>query len=129
MPCVSELLVEDVRAAPRHTVGIGQAEGSPGPCHIAREARLRQAQRLGGELPAHFRLYFLLDTAVMTPESGSGYLRLLQNIKQRPAYEVEIIGYTDTLGGHIREMRLEAGRIARAIERRVRLASSELGRP
>jgi len=49
-------------------------------------------------LPAHFRLYFLLDTAVMTPESGSGYLRLLQNIKQRPAYEVEIIGYTDTLG-------------------------------
>jgi OmpA-OmpF porin, OOP family len=49
-------------------------------------------------LPAHFRLYFLLDTAVMTPESGSRYLGVLANIKQRPAYEVEITGYTDTLG-------------------------------
>ena len=49
-------------------------------------------------LPAYFRLYFLLDTAVMTPESGSAYQRVLDNIKQRPAYEVEIIGYTDTLG-------------------------------
>lgn len=52
-------------------------------------------------LPAHFRLYFLLDTAVMTPESGSGYRSLLDNIKRRPAYEVEIIGYTDTLGAEV----------------------------
>src|SRR5207244_5361093 len=41
------------------------------------------------------------------------------------APDLYFIGYTDTLGGHIREMRLEAGRIAEAIARRVRsLASS-----
>jgi outer membrane protein OmpA-like peptidoglycan-associated protein len=49
-------------------------------------------------LPAHFRLYFFLDTALLTPESGSTYRTVLENIKQRPAYEVEIVGYTDTLG-------------------------------
>ena len=57
-----------------------------------------QALAARPRLPAHFRLYFLLDTAVMTPESGSRYLGVLDNIKQRPAYEVEITGYTDTLG-------------------------------
>ena len=65
-----------------------------------KEAQTVFAQAIAARpmLPARFRLYFLLDTAVMTPESGSRYLGVLENIKQRPAYEVEITGYTDTLG-------------------------------
>jgi outer membrane protein OmpA-like peptidoglycan-associated protein len=58
----------------------------------------KQAIAARPPLPAHFRLYFFLDTALLTPDSGSAYRTVLENIKQRPAYEVEIVGYTDTLG-------------------------------
>lgn len=49
-------------------------------------------------LPSHFRVYFILDTALLTPNSPPAYRMALENIKQRPAYEVELVGYTDTLG-------------------------------
>jgi OOP family OmpA-OmpF porin len=49
-------------------------------------------------LPAHFRLYFLKDTDTLTLESEQQYRAVFDDIKRRPVYQVEVIGYTDTLG-------------------------------
>ncbi len=49
-------------------------------------------------LPAHFRLYFLKDTDALTPESQQQYRAVFEDIKRRPVYQVEVIGFTDTLG-------------------------------
>ena len=49
-------------------------------------------------LPAHFRLYFERDTDTLTPESALQYSAVFDDIKRRPVYQVEVIGYTDTLG-------------------------------
>ena len=49
-------------------------------------------------LPEHFRLYFLKDKDVMTAESQQQYKNVFADIKRRPVYQVEVIGYTDTLG-------------------------------
>jgi outer membrane protein OmpA-like peptidoglycan-associated protein len=49
-------------------------------------------------LPAHFRLYFLKDTETLTPESAQQYRAVFDDIKRRRVYQVEVIGYTDTLG-------------------------------
>jgi OmpA-OmpF porin, OOP family len=49
-------------------------------------------------LPAHFRLYFLKDSDVLTTESQQQYKNVFADIKRRPVYQVEVIGYTDTLG-------------------------------
>ena len=34
----------------------------------------------------------------MTPESAQQYRAVFDDIKRRPVYQVEVIGYTDTLG-------------------------------
>ena len=34
----------------------------------------------------------------MTPESKVAYRAVFDDIKQRPVYEIEVIGFTDTLG-------------------------------
>jgi outer membrane protein OmpA-like peptidoglycan-associated protein len=49
-------------------------------------------------LPHHFRLYFILGSDRLTPESVIAYRSAFDDIKQRPVYQVEVIGYTDTLG-------------------------------
>jgi outer membrane protein OmpA-like peptidoglycan-associated protein len=49
-------------------------------------------------MPAHFRLYFLKDTDALTPESQQQYRAVFDDIKRRPVYQVEVIGFTDTLG-------------------------------
>jgi outer membrane protein OmpA-like peptidoglycan-associated protein len=49
-------------------------------------------------LPSHFRLYFNNDTDVMTPDSERLYKSVFDDIKQRPVYEVEVVGHTDTTG-------------------------------
>jgi len=49
-------------------------------------------------LPHHFRLYFILGSNELTPESEFAYRAVFDDIKQRPAYEIEVIGFTDTLG-------------------------------
>ena len=49
-------------------------------------------------LPKHFRLYFLKDTDTLTPESRDQYRGVFEDIKRRPVYQVEVVGYTDTLG-------------------------------
>ena len=89
----------------------GRAESIP-PDPAEAQKVFAQAIAARPMLPAHFLLYFLLDSAVMTPESGSRYLTVLGNIKQRPAYEVEIIGYTDTLGSEAYDVGLALERAA-----------------
>jgi outer membrane protein OmpA-like peptidoglycan-associated protein len=49
-------------------------------------------------LPSHFRLYFENDTDIMTPDSQRLYKSVFDDIKQRPVYEVEVVGHTDTTG-------------------------------
>ncbi len=49
-------------------------------------------------LPRHFLLYFISDTDKLTPASIPQYREVFADIKRRPAYEVEVIGHTDTLG-------------------------------
>jgi outer membrane protein OmpA-like peptidoglycan-associated protein len=47
-------------------------------------------------LPKHFRLYFISDSDQLTPESQKEYAGVFEDIKQRPVYQVEVIGHTDT---------------------------------
>ncbi|HKM99310.1 MAG TPA: OmpA family protein [Candidatus Binataceae bacterium] len=49
-------------------------------------------------LPSHFRLYFLENSEALTPASQQQYKDVFEDIKRRPAYQVEVIGYTDTMG-------------------------------
>ena len=49
-------------------------------------------------LPHHFRLYFILGSNRLTPESVTAYQSVFKDIEQRPVYQVEVIGFTDTLG-------------------------------
>jgi outer membrane protein OmpA-like peptidoglycan-associated protein len=49
-------------------------------------------------LPHHFRLYFILGSDALTPESRAAYGAVFDDIKQRPVYEIEVIGFTDTVG-------------------------------
>jgi outer membrane protein OmpA-like peptidoglycan-associated protein len=49
-------------------------------------------------LPHHFRLYFILGSDQLTPESQAAYRAVFDDTKQRPVYEIEVIGFTDTLG-------------------------------
>lgn len=49
-------------------------------------------------LPHHFRLYFIVGSAELTPESKLAYRAVFDDTKQRPVYEIEVIGFTDTVG-------------------------------
>jgi outer membrane protein OmpA-like peptidoglycan-associated protein len=48
--------------------------------------------------PRHFRLYFQLDSDQLVPSSEAEYRNFFEEVKKRPVFEVEVIGYTDTLG-------------------------------
>jgi OmpA-OmpF porin, OOP family len=63
-------------------------------------------------LPAHFRLYFLKDSNVLTTESQQQYKNVFADIKGRPVYQVEVIGYTDTLGEQPHNQQLSLKRAA-----------------
>ena len=71
-------------------------------------------------LPHHYRLYFILGTDTMTPESQIAYREVFGNIKQRPAYQVEVIGHTDTLGDVRSNQALSLARAATIREELVR---------
>jgi len=49
-------------------------------------------------LPHHFRLYFILGSDELTPESKIAYRAVFDDVNQRSVYEIEVIGFTDTLG-------------------------------
>jgi len=91
-----------------------------------------EVQRIFGQalaarpiLPAHFVLYFILDSDTLTPPSQTRYREVFDDIKRRPAYEVEVIGHTDTLGDRTYNQQLSLRR-AEAI--RDRLANDGLAK-
>jgi outer membrane protein OmpA-like peptidoglycan-associated protein len=62
--------------------------------------------------PHHFVLYFEKDSNTLTPESQAQYQKVFEDIKSRPAnaYEVEVIGHTDTLGKLAHNQKLSMSR-------------------
>ena len=71
-------------------------------------------------LPAHFRLYFLKDSDTLTAESEQQYRAVFDDIKRRPVYQVEVIGYTDTLGTQVHNQQLSLTRAETIRDRLVR---------
>jgi outer membrane protein OmpA-like peptidoglycan-associated protein len=78
------------------------------------EARIVFNQAIAARpiLPARFRLYFVLGSDQLTPESTAAYRSVFDDIKRRAAYEVEVIGHTDTLGDLPYNQRLSLDRAA-----------------
>ncbi|MBO9375198.1 OmpA family protein [Sphingomonas histidinilytica] len=48
--------------------------------------------------PVRLTLYFLEGTTELTPESQPGLAFLIKEVSERPGAEVQVTGYTDTLG-------------------------------
>jgi outer membrane protein OmpA-like peptidoglycan-associated protein len=78
------------------------------------EARIVFNQAIAARpiLPAHFRLYFILASDQLTSDSQLAYRSVFDDIRRRPAYEVEVIGHTDTLGDLAYNQRLSLDRAA-----------------
>lgn len=69
--------------------------------------------------PVTLRLYFILDTTELTPESRAALPQLLDLIRQRPAPEVAIVGNTDRSGDTVYNEELglrRAEAVRRAVE-------------
>lgn len=71
-------------------------------------------------LPHHFRLYFILGGNELTSESASAYQAVFEDIKQRPASQIEAVGHTDTLGELRSNQALSLARAAAVRERLIR---------
>jgi outer membrane protein OmpA-like peptidoglycan-associated protein len=68
-------------------------------------------------MPQHFMLYFKFDKDQLTPQSAPQYKQVFEDIKARPVYEVEVIGYTDTMGEQKYNQELSLNRAAAIRER------------
>ena len=62
-------------------------------------ATFNQAITARPVLPHHFQLYFYSGSELVTPESMATYQNILDDVHARKAYEVLIVGHTDTVGG------------------------------
>jgi len=63
-------------------------------------------------LPVRFQLYFVQNTDRMTTEAEQQYRAVLDDIKRRPVYQVEVIGFTDSVGTQEQNQRLSLQRAA-----------------
>jgi outer membrane protein OmpA-like peptidoglycan-associated protein len=70
-------------------------------------------------LPHHFRLYFQLGSDALTPESAAAYSGVFDDVRARKAYEIEVIGHTDTLGDSAYNQQLSLSRAAAIRDRLV----------
>jgi outer membrane protein OmpA-like peptidoglycan-associated protein len=61
-------------------------------------------------LPHRFRLHFALGSTELTPEAEADYSRVLADIRARRAYEVQVVGHTDTLGAEDYNQQLSLAR-------------------
>jgi outer membrane protein OmpA-like peptidoglycan-associated protein len=91
----------------------------------ASDTRIIFNQAIGARpiLPRHFRLYFVLGSDELTSESTIAYRNVFEDIKPRLAYEVEVIGHTDTLGDRPYNQQLS---LARAVAIRNKLIADGL---
>jgi outer membrane protein OmpA-like peptidoglycan-associated protein len=97
--------------------------GSSAPVKESREdirAIFQRAIAVQPILPHHFRLYFILGSDELTPESKVAYRAVFDDIKQRPVYQIEVIGFTDTLGDLSHNQALSLARAAATREALVR---------
>lgn len=61
-------------------------------------ARQRELLEFLPLAPVRLTLYFLEGTTELTPESQPGLAFLIKEVSERPGAEVQVTGYTDTLG-------------------------------
>ncbi|WP_226948767.1 OmpA family protein [Rhizorhabdus wittichii] len=61
-------------------------------------ARQRELLQALPPAPVRLTLYFLEGTTELTPESQPGLAFLIKEVSERPGAEVQVTGYTDTLG-------------------------------
>jgi OmpA-OmpF porin, OOP family len=97
--------------------------GSSGPVEESRAnvaVIFRRAVAAQPILPQHFRLYFILGSDELTPQSAMAYRAIFDEIKQRPVYQVEVVGHTDTVGDLRTNQRLSLARAAAIGERLIR---------
>jgi outer membrane protein OmpA-like peptidoglycan-associated protein len=71
-------------------------------------------------LPQRFRLYFVANSDQLTTESEAQYRAVFDDIKRRPVYQVEVVGYTDTVGTQDVNQRLSQQRAAAIRDRLAR---------
>ena len=81
------------------------------------------ALRASPQRPTHFQLYFQAGGAVLTPESELLLQQVIQEIDNREAPDISIIGHTDTLGDASAN---EALGLERAMQVRDLLSSAKL---
>ncbi|WP_439814024.1 OmpA family protein [Zavarzinia sp. CC-PAN008] len=72
------------------------------------------------DMPAHFRLYFKMDSADLTPESEADYARIFPEIRRRASWDIEVIGHTDSTGDAAYNRELSVERARAMAERLVR---------
>jgi outer membrane protein OmpA-like peptidoglycan-associated protein len=71
-------------------------------------------------LPRHFRLYFIFGSDGLDPASAIVYREVFDDIKKRPAYQIEVVGHTDALGNLGSNQALSLARAAAIRDRLVR---------
>lgn len=66
-------------------------------------------------LPHHFTLYFLSGQGELTSDSAAEYHKVFDDTRPRLAYEIEVIGHTDTVGNQTynQELSLARARVIR----------------
>jgi outer membrane protein OmpA-like peptidoglycan-associated protein len=101
---VGAITVEDGKTVTTLDQPYATAESRAGSSAPVEESRgdisviFRNAVAARPILPHHFRLYFILGSDELTSESRAAYRAVFDDIKQRPVYEIEVIGFTDTVG-------------------------------
>jgi outer membrane protein OmpA-like peptidoglycan-associated protein len=101
---VGAITVEDGKTVTTLDQPYATAESRAGSTALTAETQgnisviFRSAMAAQPILPHHFRLYFILGSDELTPESKAAYDAVFDDIKQRPVYEIAVIGFTDTVG-------------------------------
>jgi OmpA-OmpF porin, OOP family len=123
---VGAITVDDGKTVTTLDQPYAAAESRAGSSEPVEESRanvaviFRRALAAQPILPQHFRLYFMLGSDELTPESIMAYRSVFDDIKQRPVYQIEVIGHTDTLGDARYNQTLSLARAAAIRDRLVR---------
>jgi outer membrane protein OmpA-like peptidoglycan-associated protein len=101
---VGAITVDDGKTVTTLDQPYAAAESRAGSSEPVEESRanvtviFRRALAAQPILPQHFRLYFILGSNKLTPESAIAYRSVFDDIKRRPVYQIEVVGHTDTVG-------------------------------